>query len=144
MRLKPEEIENLPETGEQGLLKEMFKDGGKWKSVYELTSGGEKRNWKQTKEYLRRLQQKHRVEEDYRVKKTLIVRPDAVSLDLTIALNLLEDVRSFAKEVRGRFRITCPKCGFTQRVFRWQAWRRFLPCPTCGYRPSQIEYPTLF
>lgn len=152
-KLKPEEVKNLPSTGKYGLLKGMYESGGGWQTIHQITGGGKEKNWNQTKKNLEELREEGKVDKDYRraLKQTPIYRPDASSYDLTILLNLSNDLGTFVheartifREARCRFRITCPKCGHSQRILRSQAWRRFLGCPRCNFPSLRLEYPQIF
>lgn len=84
------------------------------------------------------------IEQNERLKKTPIYRPDAFKgvLDKFRVFNVTEDIRTFLKEVRHRFRLTCLSCGYSENKLLRQALR--LRCPKCGSFNIRIEYPKLF
>ena len=149
VKLTREDAEKMPQTGKMGILREMILAELGWRSKNQLFDFFQKRthagkSWKTLSKVLKSLKEAGYVEHNYRLKKTPIYRPDAFEdvLDKFRVFNVTEDFRTFLKEVRHRFRLTCLCCGYSQNKLLRQALR--FRCPECGSFNIRVEYPKLF
>jgi len=153
VKFTKEDAKKLSTLGEEGLLREMILSGMGWRTKNEwfeyLAERDRGVSGSKLSERMKSLEKKRLVEKNVIRKpvsrriKVEVYRPDALenALDLFRPFNVRDDFRTFLKEVRHRFRLTCLSCGYSENKRLRQTLR--LRCPKCGSFNIRVEYPKL-